>query len=381
MDEADDELALRKWVRLNRTVKWSKAIGDAIVGRVRRGETIASIGRTPGLPQEQTVHRWLREKPAFAQAVDEARKLAGCPLKGAVSTYCEETARAIFERLCNGEGMVAICRDPAMPCASTVRRWRLEHAEFRDAVAFARQVQADLFFERGWKLCEEATPATAYLTRVRLGQLRWAAGKLGPKQYGNLKAAEPQAASGDATAPAAGADGAAGPGGAAAVEAGEAGGAKDGAGKRREPVHVYQRQFDVDPETGKVEDSKLKPPILLHTINPDGTVTWPPAHEMERRKAEAADHDRARREAVRAHKAAGGVFNGGPRAEYWPQWWRDAYPVDFVRLQRKEAAEDRRMAERAAEKAAYLANGGDPAIFGDTVPAQGSGALPGEDWL
>ncbi|HXA40444.1 MAG TPA: hypothetical protein VNW53_15710 [Phenylobacterium sp.] len=37
----------------------------------------------------------------------------------------------------------------------------------------------------------QATPETAYLTQVRLGQLRWTAAILGPRTHGRLKPTEP----------------------------------------------------------------------------------------------------------------------------------------------------------------------------------------------
>ena len=43
----------------------------------------------------------------------------------------------------------------------------------------------------GWKLAMEATPETAFLTQVRLKQLRWTASVLGPRTHGRLKPAEP----------------------------------------------------------------------------------------------------------------------------------------------------------------------------------------------
>ncbi|MFL5297398.1 MAG: hypothetical protein ACJ798_13535 [Phenylobacterium sp.] len=45
----------------------------AVVTRaIRAGGTLASLGRTPGMPSRQTLRRWVRVDPAFAQAVARA---------------------------------------------------------------------------------------------------------------------------------------------------------------------------------------------------------------------------------------------------------------------------------------------------------------------
>src|ERR1041385_4379143 len=61
------------------------------------------------------------------------------------SSYTQEKADAICERLINGESLRKICLDPDMPDASTVCRW-LAHEDnelFRQQYARAREAQAD----------------------------------------------------------------------------------------------------------------------------------------------------------------------------------------------------------------------------------------------
>jgi hypothetical protein len=176
--------------------RWPSAVGHEIVRRTAAGETMLAICRDPQMPGHTIVCRWMAERPIFREAIDKARREAGRSLFD-TSTYCRETAEAIFDRLCAGEGMAAICRDPQMPANMTVYRWMAKHEDFRAAVALAREIAAEGFFEKGWELAEGATPETAYLTDVKLKHLRWHAGKLSPGRYGTLKPQDPPAAPAD----------------------------------------------------------------------------------------------------------------------------------------------------------------------------------------
>lgn len=170
-----------------RPVRWSRAVGDEIVRRTGEGETLRAICAGEGMSSVRGVVRWTADRPAFATAMAEARAAAGRGV-GRPSSYCRATAEAIFERLCTGEAMVRICEDADMPVASTVYKWMHDIAEFRDAVALAREIQADRLGAEGWQMAGGATPETAYVTDVRLKHLRWYAGKLSPRKYGTVRA-------------------------------------------------------------------------------------------------------------------------------------------------------------------------------------------------
>jgi len=122
---------------------------------------------------------------------------------GRPSTYSEELAATICERLVEGESLKAICRSDGMPAASTVFLWLEAHEEFRTKYTRARELQAELqvdemteiaddgsndWMERknandeniGWKENGEALMRS----KLRLEQRRWNAEKLLPKKYG-----------------------------------------------------------------------------------------------------------------------------------------------------------------------------------------------------
>jgi hypothetical protein len=163
---------------------FSETVAQQICARAAAGESLRAIGRDPAMPAFRTISNWSKTRAGFRQALLAARVAGGGPLTGRRSSYCIETAQAIFERLCAGEGMISICRDATMPAYSTAWKWMRDVAEFAEAVAMARDIQAEMLFEKGSEVCEAVTSATAVAARVQLTHLRWQAGKLAPKKFG-----------------------------------------------------------------------------------------------------------------------------------------------------------------------------------------------------
>lgn len=184
----------RKWVRKRTTVTWSPALAERICARVAAGEMLYAVLREPGMPTPQSVGRWARERPAFGAALMAARTEGGRPSRGGggVWSYCPETVDAIFARLVEGESLTGVCRDPTMPTYSTIYSWRRRFPQFDQVLRQAREIQAERFCDLGYDLAMGATPETAYLTHVRLTQLRWMAGVTAPRIY-KPKPVEPEA--------------------------------------------------------------------------------------------------------------------------------------------------------------------------------------------
>jgi hypothetical protein len=172
-------------------VQFSAKVARAICVRVAAGETQAAICADPAMPSRHTLHRWARERPAFAKIFARARALGNRTSTGQSSTYCPVVAHEIAVRLSEGESLTAIAQDPAMPSIGSMFYWRKAHPEFTEALRLAREALAERFSDLGWQMAQEATPETAYLTRVRLGQLRWTAAILSPRTHGRQKASEP----------------------------------------------------------------------------------------------------------------------------------------------------------------------------------------------
>jgi hypothetical protein len=174
-------------------VRWSEALGRKICRRVAAGELLCQVLRDDGMPTQTAVANWEAARPKFKKALLAARKAGGRPKgsRGPAFTYNEGVAREIYERLCLGESLLAISRDPTMPSRSTMHYWRRHVPAFAALIQTAREVQAELFCDLGIEMAMAATPETAYLTHVRLNQLRWTAGVLAPQTYRTRPAEAP----------------------------------------------------------------------------------------------------------------------------------------------------------------------------------------------
>lgn len=117
------------------------------------------------------------------------------------SSFTQDLAGAILDRIANGESLRKICCDEAMPCQTTVYRWLRENTEFQQHYAHARELQADTLFDETIDIADDAT--NDWMERhgednegwrengeaIRRSQLRidtrkWIAGQLRPKVYG-----------------------------------------------------------------------------------------------------------------------------------------------------------------------------------------------------
>jgi hypothetical protein len=104
---------------------------------------------------------------------------------GRPSTFTQEVADAICERIADGESVRVICSEPGMPNRATVLRWLSEHPEFAAKHAHAREAQADVMDEIILDCAMACTPESAPADRVRIGALQWRAARLAPKKYGD----------------------------------------------------------------------------------------------------------------------------------------------------------------------------------------------------
>jgi hypothetical protein len=100
-----------------------------------------------------------------------------------VTTFCQETAHEIFQRLCEGESLTKIGADPSMPATATIFKWRNRFPEFEELVQLGMRVRAERMADDGWDMAMAATPETAYVTQVRLAHLRWMTGVMAPRQF------------------------------------------------------------------------------------------------------------------------------------------------------------------------------------------------------
>lgn len=174
-------------------VRFSARVAGAICRRVAGGETLLAICRDVDMPSSGSVRAWVRQNPRFAQMYQRAKVFGGRTGRGRPARWCPMTAHEIVVRVSEGEALSDIADDPAMPSLRTILRWQTDDADFAAAMEAARWAQAERLGDLGWKMALAATPETAWLTRVQLGQLRWMAGIKAPRVFGRMKAVEPPA--------------------------------------------------------------------------------------------------------------------------------------------------------------------------------------------
>lgn len=117
---------------------------------------------------------------------------------GRPSSFTQETADAICLRLIEGESLRSICKDEAMPGASTVFQWLAARKDFAEQYARAREAQADHMAEEILQIADDGSNDT-YQTdaglavnqdviarsRLRVDARKWLASKMAPKKYGD----------------------------------------------------------------------------------------------------------------------------------------------------------------------------------------------------
>lgn len=110
------------------------------------------------------------------------------------SSYSEEIAQKIGDRLIDGISLSKICTEPGMPSMRTVLRWLAKHEEFRTLYSVARQLQADLFFEEVLQIADGAAkdlvndPTRDWrklqADRIRMDARKWVLARMSPQKYG-----------------------------------------------------------------------------------------------------------------------------------------------------------------------------------------------------
>lgn len=121
-------------------------------------------------------------------------------MTGRPSTFSQEVADAICERIAQGDSLRAILRDDeSLPASSTVFKWLNDVESFSEQYARAREAQADVLFDEILTIAddgrndsykdEDGNPRTDHdviaRSKLRVDARKWMAGKLRPKKYGD----------------------------------------------------------------------------------------------------------------------------------------------------------------------------------------------------
>lgn len=122
---------------------------------------------------------------------------------GRPTTYNENTANEILERIVQGESLRSIVKDDHMPVISTVFRWMSHNEEFSKQYTRAKEEQAELLADEIVAISDEECTMVKHgngddekkvevvfdsvavaRNRLRIDARKWVASKLKPKKYG-----------------------------------------------------------------------------------------------------------------------------------------------------------------------------------------------------
>ena len=117
---------------------------------------------------------------------------------GRPSTYSEEIADAICERMINGESLVKICKDENMPSRAAIYRWFDARPDFEARCARAREGMADFLVDEIEELADATTEANVQSMKVKISTKQWRAMKIAPRIYGDRTRTEVTGADGGA---------------------------------------------------------------------------------------------------------------------------------------------------------------------------------------
>ena len=121
-----------------------------------------------------------------------------------VSTFSQDIADAICERIISGDSLRHICDDDSMPSASTVFKWLRDIEAFSQQYARAKTAQAEVMAEELLDIAEdgrndwievenkrgggthiELNREAIERSRMRIDVRKWLMSKMMPKKYGD----------------------------------------------------------------------------------------------------------------------------------------------------------------------------------------------------
>ena len=124
---------------------------------------------------------------------------------GRPSTFSQEVADVICERIAAGESLRGICKSDNLPADRTIWKWLADFQDFAEQYTAARARQADTYADELVQIADEKPPVlenggtdSGFIAdkRLRIDARKWVASKLLPKKYG-----ERQVLAGDPDAP------------------------------------------------------------------------------------------------------------------------------------------------------------------------------------
>ena len=128
-----------------------------------------------------------------------------------VSSFTQEMADIICERIAKGESLRKICLDKDTPSHTTILKWLREIEGFASQYARAREDQAEFYLDEIIAISDESSQdkvanedgtertdsEAIQRSKLRVDTRKWAMSKLAPKKYGDKITQEVTGANGD----------------------------------------------------------------------------------------------------------------------------------------------------------------------------------------
>ena len=109
---------------------------------------------------------------------------ASARLVGRPSSYTDEIADIICDRMINGENFSQICNDPMMPSRAALYRWRASRPDFDARCARAREALADFLLDKLEAMADATTELNVNSQRLKISVAQWRAEKMAPRTLG-----------------------------------------------------------------------------------------------------------------------------------------------------------------------------------------------------
>lgn len=157
--------------------RYTEALARGICDALKAGFTLTDICASDAVPVTvKGVLGWARRRPDFRAAYAAATAPRQTPRglvigQGRHGAYTPQRAQAVLDRLLEGRALADICRDPDMPSAATLERWRRRHLDFHLAWQTTRRLQLEVLLDEVLEAADQgrrASPArqvVAALTR------------------------------------------------------------------------------------------------------------------------------------------------------------------------------------------------------------------------
>jgi hypothetical protein len=181
------------------------AMGRLILQRIADGDTMRAITADPRMPAYCTAFRWMLVVPEFGDMVRRVRALqaqqrlaardaaaaARGPKRrsGRRSTYSDERAAWLLDRLKDGGSLSEVVAEPGAPSFKAVYRWLRDRPGFRAAYIEACDVRDWMLDYRIYGAAGALAGAGGMGDSEEMRELAARRGRVAPRLYRTLKAA------------------------------------------------------------------------------------------------------------------------------------------------------------------------------------------------